>query len=144
MEKGIKMIDPPRSWNADGFHNDKFHWTVDIEKYPNEKFIIWGIVLGRDLKILFVPHWDSELGVFNNNILERVDKFDKEWINNLPFTFFESVKSLTWGSKKMAWRGALYWKEFETLEELGYKVHKFTKPVIIKGLQNIKIKGVLK
>lgn len=144
------MIDPPRAFKHEsGFgHYDKFHFTVDKNKYPNFPFEIIGILRKKiGLELLFRFAIGSTMGQFSyeNELINQLEFWDNQGRKDLIFTYYLTKNDNEYKCPGyISWRGRPLVEREEDLSKFKEKYPKsvflFSKPVIINGLENIRIK----
>lgn len=144
------MIDPARPFKHEsGFgHYDKFYWTLDKEKYPNFPFEILGVILKPSkLELLFRIAIGAKIGQFSwENELEQINEvLDTESRKDLIFSWPLSKKDNQYIYPHIRWSSSSkYCGSRENLQKMKEKYPKnvfiFDKPIIINGLENVKIK----
>lgn len=135
--QGDNVIDPPRSWNADGFHCDKFDWTLDYKKYPNYPFYIFGVYKSvHDIYIIFTLCPENKIGEFENNILKSTWSLTQEQIDNVKICFMINSKYIKITNNLVMFKAF----ELKNKADLFNKYCFYPVNQIINGLENINIK----
>ncbi len=124
-------------------HADKFHWTIDVEKYPNHPITVIGLNYrkGHPLSVLFGFAEGSRIAVYDYDTqnVEKIVAVDLSLNFKAGFFFYSSFQALKVYGKNIIFR-SIKFDPTLNLKDFYGPYHFPIKPVVINGLENLNIK----